>query len=1089
MNSLFGVSGISFTIMIIIMSIIANIVIVSLFSILAKGLWAKKGNSGSIGPDGEIGSYGEDGVRGIQGIKGTIKGIIGSRGLSGSEGKIPDGKICKPFSRAKYNRQEHPCKDSVLRGWSQIDWFENQDEYPNHVGCVPSRLTNKGKSSVATFFGGPGKPTFASPGDCSSGTCFVGNDASAVGQWITDKELPPNVRLQPGNEEERRSGLCIAGNSQMVSHNASLIDVEESTTQIDEDTGMPIDNSGADMTGQQTDNVLSASDTQGRMHDLGTDPGMGYVRGNDSDDSVVVGTVIENFANKPSFGGSLGSPVTQKEPTECTSFKLQKLWGIPENKIGSTGFLCSLNSDCADGYDCIGNQCKQQCHPDAKQQGSSITRDSKGRCLCNNNSHCAPFDSDNKGSGKCLFNKQWISGGSCQDAGSQNYWKCSKVGDKCGPIGTKWSQFNDDEQWNNSVNSTFTCLNSVNSEKGCNDPPCWHKIRNIDEGGIGAKNTIINSEGNISENQGLWVSNKNWDNYPSNGPYDNDGALIPCGKNPNNKISRCQSDETTDWIDGTSNVYRDWAGYVTGKALNTGGSITDYMKDGTRDILVADPVSIKDARENQCTDWTAYYSRRRSDLSGKDKLEEIIGGTRDINEYVPGKHSLQPFYPGLCKPTACIGQHRIIRPVGQIVSPKSPADSRGLVLRHKTFKTKYPTYSRPADKSTAIFNTCRCPIGYFSPNGKLNSDCKECPPGTYLSENMSDMGFTYCLDCPPGSYQDEPGQGRCKPCPGGTYQDEWGRVACKGCKCGFKCPQQTSNYDGSIQLPSGSQSLNITDVNWEIGSRYPIPCTSGEYCPGNKHRIVDGKTESRPRFEKDAKPTSDKYNAIDPHYYPELDTTQFSCLGCNDEVSASSDYCKTKGNCAVCPCPRGHFCPDNNKSTDVGGTGNTCDCPDGHSYSLDSLEKQKSLILIGENGISKSKVLKGAGQEVRCCAEGQCCDTSLISKFDNTPACKGSGRRQHGFAWPVSSPIGYQSHCRLDGMGTDTSATPPISDLQPTPGVCPADIYQCPNSSITVSRNVDDNCNFNPCPVVDTSGIVASTSPAPTDSASFATTV
>ena len=39
------------------------------------------------------------------------------------------------------------------------------------------------------------------------------------------------------------------------------------------------------------------------------------------------------------------------------------------------------------------------------------------------------------------------------------------------------------------------------------------------------------------------------------------------------------------------------------------------------------------------------------------------------------------------------------------------------------------------------------------------------------------------------------------------------------------------------------------------------------------------------------------------------------------------------------------------------------------------------------------------------------------------------------------------------------------------------------------SRNPDDNCNFNPCPVVDTSGIALTSSPAPTDSASFATTV
>ena len=289
-------------------------------------------------------------------------------------------------------------------------------------------------------------------------------------------------------------------------------------------------------------------------------------------------------------------------------------------------------------------------------------------------------------------------------------------------------------------------------------------------------------------------------------------------------------------------------------------------------------------------------------------------------------------------------------------------------------------------------------------------------------------------------------------------KDEWGKVACKGCKCGFKCPKISTIYDGSTQLPTGSESLNIDDVNWEIGRKYPKPCVSGEYCPGNKNRNNNGIIELRPRLEEDALSTSDKYNAIDPHYYPQNDGTQFSCLGCTSEVAASSEYCKKKGDCEICPCPKGHYCPDKTTPKKVGGTGNSCDCPDGHNYSLNSIENQRSLMLIGENGISKSKELKGAGQEIRCCAEGQCCDVSISE-------CKGDGRRTDGFAWPVSSPIGYQSHCLPNGMGTNTYPSP-SADLSVPSGICPQDTFKCTDSEEIVPRNPDDNCNFKPCSVI-----------------------
>ena len=115
-------------------------------------------------------------------------------------------------------------------------------------------------------------------------------------------------------------------------------------------------------------------------------------------------------------------------------------------------------------------------------------------------------------------------------------------------------------------------------------------------------------------------------------------------------------------------------------------------------------------------------------------------------------------------------------------------------------------------------------------------------------------------------------------------------------------------------------------------------------------------------------------------------------MGCSSDVSSSSEYCKTKGNCEICPCPRGHYCPDNTEPTNVGGTGNSCDCPEGHMYSLNPIEKEQKIMLIGENSVSKSKSLKGMGQEIRCCSEGQCCDVSIKD-------CVGKGRRKDGFAW------------------------------------------------------------------------------------------
>lgn len=1088
MNSLFGVSGIGLTGMIILIGVFINIVLISFYALIAKNIWAKDGKTGDFGPKGPVGERGDEGKRGIRGFEGKMKGIMGNRGLSGGDGKIPDAKICKPFSNAKYYGKTHPCKESVLRGWSQIDWFEKSDEYPNNVACVPSRLSNKGKSSIVAFFGGPQKPDFASTGNCESGTCYVGNNADSINNWIKSKNLPPNVRLQPGNELERRSNLCVAGDSQMSNEEAGLIDVDSSLGGIDPETGMPRDYSGRDKSGQKVDNTISASEDQGRMHDLGADSAMGYVRGSENDKDIVVGTVlnqnnsnnqvVEEFKNPPVFGGSISNPVTQKEPTECTTFKLEKLWGLPENKIGSSGFACSSNLDCANGYECINKKCSQKC-VGMTRNGLSIKRDKSGRCLCESDDHCKYMDNEgNENSDrKCDFFKNAVRGGVCKDEESKNYWKCSRVNDKCGPLGTNWNEFaNNNENWDLSSNSTFTCLNEENAEKGCLNPPCWHKVRKTDENGIGAKSLLEDSEGNPAENQGLWVSNKNWQNWDEYNvglSYENTGALVPCGNNPNNLTTNCDSSENNDWIKGTSSLTHKWAGSVSNKAKNSKGGIADYMKTGTRDIISADPVSILDARDNQCKDWIGYYSGRVGEVKGKGKINDYLNNNNLDTLKNSENGDIQPYYPGLCVAKQCIGKHRILKQVGEIVSPKSPTNSQQLVLRHKTFKDNYPKLSRPADKASGIFKACRCPGGYFSPKGDLKADCVECPAGTYLPSELADMGFTYCLDCPPGTYQDEIGATKCKPCPGGFYQDEWGKKACKGCKCGFKCPELTedenSQFDISVQLPKGNDSFNI-DVseinrNFRLGRKYPKPCVSGEYCPGNKDRIRENNFELRP-FDEQMSNSTD-YLAEDPHYYPQKDRTTASCSSCEDDVPATSVYCQTKGNCDPCPCPDGHYCPDKTEPINVGGTNDIdgkCMCPNGHKYDLTSLDKNESVVLIANDGVSKTVKKTGAGEEVRCCREGQCCDVNIED-------CVGEGRRNHGFAWPVSSPEGYYSKCREHGSGIvngviDDVQTSPKDDSNCDVSGCQNDSYICNNGSI-VCRNPDDNCNFLPCPIDD----------------------
>ena len=1047
MNNLFGLTGLGLTITLIIFSIILNIILVGFVALVAKLKWAKNGDLGSDGPMGLVGDYGNVGNRGVRGNPGTLKGLLGDRGNIGDEGKIPNAIACRPFSKA--NNENHECKNSVLRGWSQIDWFEGESNNKDNVACVPSRISNKGKSSVVAFFGGPNKPSF-STNDCSNGSCYVGNDAFSVNKWIKEKNLPSNVRLQPGNEDERRSGRCIAGDAQITGEeSAVLTNVDSSNSEaVNPDTGLPINNSGSDFSGQNTGSpIISANENEGEMYDLENQPGGAYAEGSESDPSIIIGT-REKFVNSSSSSSKRNLETTrfgiglQKEPTECTAHKLKRLWGVPEKEFGTTGNSCATVNDCNNetSYICSNNKCQQLCV-------NTQSRDEKGRCLCRKNDDCQVGLN-------CLIDTDSSrEEGYCEEP-SNNIWKCSKVNDKCGTLGTKWDNFGESDEWRNASNSVFVCLNKPNLEKGCTETPCWHKIRNLNESGIGSQNGVNRSKGKESKEQGLWSSDKKFSNYPADlsieYPYENEGALIPCNDNPSLEKDRCYDTENTDWIKGTSKILTNkWAGNKTNIAKNTKGKITNYMIKGTKDLLVADPVSIRNARKNQCQDWMSYYSGRNSVLIGEEDITLALND--NVRDSPSNKNGIQPFYPGMCKPSKCIAKNRTINNERTGNAPEAPNNQR-IGLRHNTFKRKFgKKYKMPKDQTTGIFKTCRCDEGHFSPNGDLTAECEQCPKGTFLSSDMAKKGFTYCLDCPPGTYQDELGKGSCKKCPPGTFQDEWGQDKCKGCQCGFKCPVVNEKYDSKLQIPIKHK---INDVDFDIGRKYPVPCVPGEYCPGNN-------------------------NPAEPHIYQaDKYSSNTSCLGCGSEANPSTDASKSSvycsgpdgpGACSDCPCPKGYFCPDKNPPNDIPVLPNnrecSCETPY-HSYGLQEANSIPEIDLLDSTGLSKSVKKKGMGHEARCCKEGQCCDASVSS-------CVGSGRKNKkngeglGFTWPVESPKSYESHC----LDYNSTLRPYNSENRDE------DVYSCNYSNCNdftptektcgtgevVSRNPDDCCNFSPC--------------------------
>jgi len=551
--------------------------------------------------------------------------------------------------------------------------------------------------------------------------------------------------------------------------------------------------------------------------------------------------------------------------------------------------------------------------------------------------------------------------------------------------------------------------------------------------------------------------------------------MVPCGI-PSSTNRKCRTDESTDWIKGTSdNDNHSWAGYKTGPGAGT-GKITDYMKDNEKDIVSADPASIMDARDRQCKDWITYYSGSDGGVVGKDNLSQLIkkpdirsqcmnGGEKspcltESNKikkqsnsgsaqlYIDEPGSIQPYFPGWCKPdSSCISVGRVKKGVENDSSPEAPGcDASGNCniinpeLRWKTFHDFINQYNQatpssstgslqeelakppPADRASAIFKACRCEGGKFSPNGKLDKPCIQCPKGTYLTDGMADKGFTFCLDCPPGSYQDAEGEKTCKPCPNGTYQDKWGQTHCKSAPCGFKCPPEERSIGGDTTSPpqddlSKQIPPNLGGVWGEtggngkmvVGRKVPVACGIGEYCPG-AYKLSGSTKESL---------------AGSPHVYEEPQGGgSKSCKGCivhNSPLHADSEedskYCKENGACTDCGCPKGHFCPDRKEELtypdglDIGpGTDETCDCPGSHEYSEEPSDPYPEITL----GEETQTTLLGKGHETRCCKEGQCCDIAI-------DACTGSGRIDtKGFVWPVSSPEGYQSHCLPNGQGTVT---------------------------------------------------------------------
>jgi hypothetical protein len=275
----------------VIMCIIFAIVLIS----YNKYRYSRIGWVGLKGPWGGVGQRGPVGQTGDKGENGTVTGREGPVGVQGQAGVLSEPKPCKPFGL----QPTHNCKDSVLRGWTQLDWWEGkEDNKSTIIHCVASNDRNRGNS----------QPVIAFENTLSN--------VSGIQSWLDDNNnnIPPNVRLQPGNEQERQNG-CYAGKDQTRANMSGRTIDGNITGQ---------NNGGSRMYIWEGENSKKSSAYPYSSKNLST---------KEHSDSHHLDYDTSNYTpeqlNYYSTDLTDTSSSSLKESTECSRGKIARLWGIP----------------------------------------------------------------------------------------------------------------------------------------------------------------------------------------------------------------------------------------------------------------------------------------------------------------------------------------------------------------------------------------------------------------------------------------------------------------------------------------------------------------------------------------------------------------------------------------------------------------------------------------------------------------------------------------------------------------------------------------------------------------------------------------
>jgi len=241
----------------------------------------------------------------------------------------------------------------------------------------------------------------------------------------------------------------------------------------------------------------------------------------------------------------------------------------------------------------------------------------------------------------------------------------------------------------------------------------------------------------------------------------------------------------------------------------------------------------------------------------------------------------------------------------------------------------------------------------------INSVCKPCPMGTFLSwgfsEDSEDWAFNHdneadCFPCAVGKFSNKAGSHNCDVCKGGTT-DGLGATECGDCHVGWDC--------------TGLEMIPCTAGRYSSGDGICKDCERGSYCPGS----------------------SDQKQCEAGTY---SDDKAVKCQKCADgkfQPEPGQDYCS--------PCRQGHLCPPGAIVEQA------CDQP---STFCPISSETKTIVEPGHYSISESEESQGilyVGQKI--CEEGYACSGGI-----RTACAEGSYQTSTGqsicFECPLCKP-------------------------------------------------------------------------------------